>query len=229
MRAVNLLPRETKQPRKRLGVVEQIALVSPFAVAGLVVAGFLLASSNVNSHRATLHALQDELASIPVPVQQPRQNPALAAERSLRISVVGATLESRIVWDRVLREISAVLPGDVWLTTLSAKTPEAPTTVTAAPAAPAPTTTAPTTTTTSTTTTPAAAPPPAAPAPPTAGPLNIAGFTYSQEGVARLLSRLAVVPSLQQVKLLSAADGVVGTQKVVSFSIQANVRPQETG
>jgi Tfp pilus assembly protein PilN len=228
MRAVNLLPRETKQPRKRLGVVEQVALVSPFAVAGLVVAGFLLASSNVNSHRATLRALQDEFASLPVPVQQPRQNPALAAERSLRISAVGATLESRIVWDRVLREISAVLPGDVWLTTLSAQTPETPTTVAAAPAAPTSTTAAPTTTattTTTTTTTPAPAPAPA----PTAGPLNISGYTYSQEGVARLLSRLAVVPSLQQVKLVSASDGVVGGQTVVAFSIQANVRPQETG
>ena len=64
---------------------------------------------------------------------------------------------------------------------------------------------------------------------PTAGPLNIAGYTYSQEGVARLLSRLAVVPALQDVKLVSASDGVVGGQTVVAFSIQANVRPQETG
>ena len=65
MRAVNLLPGETKQPRKRPTVVAQLALVAPFVVAGLLAAGFLLASSSVNSNRATLQALQDELASLP--------------------------------------------------------------------------------------------------------------------------------------------------------------------
>jgi len=224
MRAVNLLLRETKQPRKRLGVVEQVSLASPLLVAGVVAAGFLLVSASVESHQSTLQAMRNELASLPRRPVQPQQNPALAAERSLRISAVGAALESRIVWDRVLREVSAVLPGDVWLTTLSAQTPETPTTVPTAPATAS--TPATTTTTTPSTTTPAAP----APAPaPTAGPLKIAGYAYSEEGVARLLSRLAVVPSLQSVKLVSAADSTVGDQTVVSFSIQANVRPQEMG
>jgi Tfp pilus assembly protein PilN len=231
MRAVNLLPRETKQPRKQLTIVGQIALVAPFVVAGLLAAGYLLAGSSVNSKRSTLHALQDELASLPAPKPGAEQNPALAAERDLRIAALGAALESRLVWDRVLREISAVLPGDVWLTTLSAQTPETltsvPTSTTPAPAAAAPATTTDTTATTTTTT---AATPTPAPAPaPAAGPMTFAGYTYSQEGVARLLSRLAVVPALQGVKLVSSTQADVGGQKVISFSIQANVRPQETG
>jgi Tfp pilus assembly protein PilN len=229
MRAVNLLPRETKQPRKRLTVVGQLALVAPFVVAGLLVAGYVLASSSVNSKRSTLQALQDELASMPAPkAQEPQQNPALASERQLRIAALGAALQSRLVWDRVLREISAVLPADVWLTTMSAQTPATPTTVptatTTTPAPAAPTTTSPTTTTTATTTT-SAAPPPA----PTAQPMTFAGYTYSQEGVARLLSRLAVVPALDNVKLVSSTQTKVGDQDVVNFSIQADVRPQETG
>jgi Tfp pilus assembly protein PilN len=229
MRAVNLLPRETKQPRKRLTVVGQLALVAPFVVAGLLVAGYLLASSSVNNKRSTLQALQDELASVPAPkAQEPQQNPALASERQLRIAALGAALQSRLVWDRVLREISAVLPADVWLTTMSAQTPATPTTVptatTTTPAPAAPTTTSPTTTTTATTTT-SAAPPPA----PTAQPMTFAGYTYSQEGVARLLSRLAVVPALDNVKLVSSTQTKVGDQDVVNFSIQADVRPQETG
>ena len=124
MRAVNLLPRETKQPRKRLTVVGQLALVAPFVVAGLLAAGYLLSSSSVNSNRSTLQALQDELASLPAPeTREPQQNPALASERQLRIATLGAALQSRLVWDRVFREISAVLPADVWLTTMSAQTP----------------------------------------------------------------------------------------------------------
>lgn len=232
MRAVNLLPRETKQPRKRLTVVGQLALVAPFVVAGLLAAGYLLSSSSVNSNRSTLQALQDELASLPSPApSEPQQNPALASERQLRVAALGAALQSRLVWDRVLRQISAVLPADVWLTTMAAKAPELPVTVpTAATAAPAASTTPTTTDTTATTTTAAttAAAPPAAPvaAP---QPMTFAGFTYSQEGVARLLSRLAVVPALQNVKLVSSTETSVAGQTVVSFAIEADVRPEETG
>jgi len=235
MRAVNLLPRETKQPRKRLSVVGQLSLVAPFVVAGLLVAGYLLASSSVNSKRSTLQALQDELASLPTPkapVQQ--QNPALASEQQLRIAALGAALQSRLVWDRVLRQISAVLPADVWQTTMSAKAPDVPATVPTAATAPTDATTPPTTTTTdttattttATTTTTAAAPPPVPSAP---QPMTFAGYTYSQEGVARLLSRLAVVPALQNVQLVSSTETKVGDQTVISFSIEADVRPEETG
>jgi Tfp pilus assembly protein PilN len=229
MRAVNLLPRETKQPRKRLTVAGQLALVAPFVVAGLLAAGYLLSTSSVNSKRSTLQALQDELASLPAPkTREPQQNPALASERQLRIATLGAALQSRLVWDRVFREISAVLPADVWLTTMSAQTPQTPTTVpTATTATPAPSSPTSTTGTTTTATTTAAAPTPA-PAPAT-GPMTFAGYTYSQEGVARLLSRLAVVPALQNVKLVSSSEATVGGQTVVTFSIEADVRPQETG
>jgi Tfp pilus assembly protein PilN len=228
MRAVNLLPVEPKRTRKAPSAVAQLALVAPFVVGGLLAAGFLLTSSQVNSKRATLRALQDELAALPAPSQQ-QQNPALASEQSLRIAALSATLQSRLVWDRILREISEVLPGDVWLTTLSAQTPEVPTTVAGpAPAGAAATTTPGGTTaaTTTTATTTAAAPPPP---PPTVQPLNIQGYTYSQEGVARLLSRLQVVPALQNVKLVSSSQSTVVDQDVISFTIEADVRPQETG
>jgi Tfp pilus assembly protein PilN len=234
MRAVNLLPVEPTRTRKAPGVVTQLAVVAPFVVAGLLVAGYLLSSSQVNSKRATLKALQDELAAIPKPEAQQQQNPALATERSLRIATLSATLQSRLVWDRVLREISAVLPGDVWLTLLSAETPEQPAPVSAAPTAPTaggtttapPATTGTATTTGQTTTTTAAAP---APPPPSTGPMNIQGYTYSHEGVARLLSRLQVVPALQDVKLVSSSQSTVNGQTVIAFTIQADVRPQETG
>ena len=221
MRAVNLLPREQKRSRKRLTVVAQLALVSPFVVGSLLAAGYLLASSKVNDNKATLQALQDELSGLPAPAPEPQVNPELASQRDQRIAALSAALQGRLVWDRILREISAVLPGDVWLTTLSAQSP-----VVSPP--PATTTTTTTTTTSSTTTGAETTTPAPAPAPAT-GPLNLSGFTYSQEGVARFLSRLAVVPALQDVKLLQSSQATVAGQIVYSFSIQANVRPQETG
>jgi Tfp pilus assembly protein PilN len=220
MRAVNLLPREPKLGRKRLSTVAQLALVAPFVVASLLTAGYLLSSAKVNDRKGTLSALQGELALLPAPPPAPVVNTELALQRDQRIAALSTALDGRLAWDRVLREISAVLPGDVWLTTLTAEHSTPP---------PAPATTTDATTTESTTTTTSTTPAPAPVAPPTAGPLNIAGYTYSQEGVARLLTRLAVVPALQDVTLLSSQRTTVGGRRVFTFSIKADVRSGETG
>jgi Tfp pilus assembly protein PilN len=228
MRAVNLLPREEpKRRNKRMTAGVQLAIVAPFLVVSLLAAGYLLASSKVNDNRATLKALQEALASIPPPVTAPPENAELALQRDQRIAALGAALQSRIAWDRVLRQISSVLPEDVWLTTLTASSPQAP-----APPPPAPTPTetaptdaAPTETLGGSTTTPAPVTPPPAPS---AAPLTISGYTYSQEGVARFLTRLAVIPELETVKLLQSVQATVSGQFVVQFSIEAGVRQVTT-
>jgi Tfp pilus assembly protein PilN len=218
MRAVNLLPRdEPRRRRKRLTLGVQLAVVSPFVVGSLLAAGYLLESSKVNDQQATLKALQDELAALPPRQNVPETNARLTLQRDQRVAALASALRGRIAWDRILREISSVLPEDVWLTTLAAQSPQAP-----PPAAPPP----PTTTTEGdggTTTTPA---PPSTPAPYATAPLSLAGYTYSQEGVARFLSRLAVIPELQDVKLVKSSEATVAGRIVFQFSIQAGVRPQ---
>lgn len=213
MRAVNLLPREVKRSRTKLSAVGQLAIVSPFVVVGLIAAGFLLASSKVNDRKATLQDARDRLAALPAPKLTIQPNSQLALQRDQRITALASALQNRIGWDRLLRDLSAVLPGDVWLTKLSAQKPQV------APAAPTTTTT-----TTSTTTTPQ----PTAPAV-NAEPLNLQGYTYSPEGVARFLTRLAVIPELQQVKLISSAQTELLGRNVYSFTIEATVQPQVTG
>jgi Tfp pilus assembly protein PilN len=213
MRAVNLLPREPKRTRTRLTAVGQVAIVSPFVVAALLAAGFLLAGSKVNDKKATLQEAQARLAALPAPKQVVQPSSQLALQRDARVAALSSALEGRLAWDRLLRELSAVLPGDVWLTKLSAQ----------APVAPAPTTT--TTTTASSTTTTTATSAPAAPT----QPLTLEGYTYSQPGVARLLTRLALIPELQDVKLDSSTQANVYGRNVYSFSIEATVRPQVAG
>ena len=219
MRAVNLLPREEPKRRKRLTVGVQVALVAPFLVGSLLVAGYLLESSKVNDGKATLKALQDELATLPPPATAPQTNAQLALQHDQRVAALGAALQARVAWDRILREISSVLPEDVWLTTLTARSPQSAVS-TAPPPAPVPTT-AGDGGTTSTEQTAAPAPVPSATA-----PLTIAGYTYSQEGVARFLSRLAVIPELQDVKLVSSSQTLVSGRTVVQFAIQAGIRRQ---
>jgi hypothetical protein len=52
---------------------------------------------------------------------------------------------------------------------------------------------------------------------------TIQGRTYSHDGVARLLSRLQVVPDLTNVQLLSSTLSKVHGQAVVEFSIAADI------
>ena len=91
--------------------------------------------------------------------------------------MLGTALGNRIAWDRVLREVSLVLPEDVWLETMSTNGPD--------PAA-------------------AATPPPPGQALSPGGAFSITGYTYSHDGVARLLARLSVIPHLEDVKLGSS-------------------------
>jgi Tfp pilus assembly protein PilN len=214
MRAVNLLPRDTtRQRRKGMTVLVQLAVVSPFVVGSLLAAGYLLASSKVNDNRATLEVLKDQLAAVPPPVIAHQAAPELALLHDQRIIALGPALQARVAWDRILREVSSVLPGDVWLTTLSAQS--VPVVV---PTVAPPSTDETTTSSTETTTTPAPPPPPAT------SPLRLSGYTYSQEGVARLLSRLEVIPELQDVKLIQSTQTLLVGRDVFSFSIQASVR-----
>ena len=51
----------------------------------------------------------------------------------------------------------------------------------------------------------------------------IDGFTFTQPDVARLLARLATLPSLKRVTLTSSTSQVIGSKKVVHFVIVADL------
>jgi Tfp pilus assembly protein PilN len=207
MRAVNLLPKDSA---RRAGPPV------PTAVAATVIGGVVLVSlmisvlllsahGKVKSRQLELAQKQAELAAIPVPAQSRlQQQDALVADKSARVAALNAALAKRIAWDRVLREFALVLPDDAWLLSLSAT---APSSATATPA----TSTSPT----SSSSTPALG-----------GQLgfSIEGYTYSHDAVARLLTRLTIVPDLQQVQLISSEQAKLGNRTVIHFKISANVR-----
>jgi Tfp pilus assembly protein PilN len=206
MRAVNLLPKDTA---RRAGPPV------PTAVAATVIGGLVLVSlvmsvlllgahGKVKSRQLELAQKQAELAAIPVPAQSRlQQQDALVADKSARVAALNAALSKRIAWDRVLREFALVLPDDVWLLSLSAAAPSSATA------------TAGSTSSTSSSSTPSLG-----------GQLgfSIEGYTYSHDAVARLLSRLAIVPDLQQVQLNSSDQSELGNRTIIHFKISANVR-----
>jgi Tfp pilus assembly protein PilN len=203
MRAVNLLPKDavrvvTRTQKIAVGVGTGGAVI----LTALMATMFLSASSKVHDAQLTLDDLKAQLAIIPPPAASPSAGAtALAAQKGPRVAAVTSALQRRVAWDRVMRELSLVLPEDVWLSKLSAKSPISPT----APTTPG---------------TPLVAP--AAGQAPTE--MTIDGYTYSHDAVARLLSRLAVIPDLQNVALQSSTLTGIGKQTVVRFTIAADLR-----
>ncbi len=126
MRAVNLLPRdEAKRSfEAKRGVV--FGGVGGAALATAVLASMVISAGGAaNSKQEELDGLRAQIAAIPVvPVVDTSTEDALAAEKGARVGALSAALSGRIAWDRVLRQVSLVLPEDVWLTNLSAVAPD---------------------------------------------------------------------------------------------------------
>jgi Tfp pilus assembly protein PilN len=200
VRAVNLLPRDERAKRttaEQAPLFVGLGLLLVVFVALAVM--FLGASASVKDKQNALGDAKAQLAQLPpLPKAQTAIEAGLAGEQKARVSAVTSALSRRVSWDRVLREFATVLPNDVWLTSLSAHAPASP-----ASAAPAPLV-----------------------APGTAPDgFVINGYTYSQDGVARLLSRLNVLPDINNVQLQTSSLTKVGLQDVVQFTILANVSP----
>ncbi len=69
----------------------------------------------------------------------------------------------------------------------------------------------------------AQSPTPVSGAPSSTTPCVIQGYTYSQPNVALVLQRLALVPALSNVSLVSSTASTVGTKTLVQFSISASL------
>jgi Tfp pilus assembly protein PilN len=204
MRAVNLLPREPVRRKRREGPSghAQLLVACPLLAIVLVGAGWFFAGSRLSDKRDALAAAQAELRSIPAPKPTVEQDPAVRLAHDQRVSAIAGALGGRIAWDRVLRHVAAILPSDVWLTKLqgSASAPAAPASTTGSPGSSGSAATA------------------------ESSQLQLEGYTYSQDSVARLLSRLGVVADLTDVSLRSSRVGQVAKRPVVEFSIVAGVR-----
>lgn len=196
MRAVNLLPRDGQREKRKPQTLQLVAVVGVVLATGLICASFLMKSSAVAQERTNLDLAHKELAAIPPPAAVHAADPGLQQTRNARLTAVASALDRRVPWDRLLRQLSLVLPEDVWLTTLSARSPSAATTTDAAPALPG-----------------------AAP-----DTFVFSGYSYSHESVARLLARLAVVPDLANVQLQRSALTRVAGRQIVQFTIVASLR-----
>jgi len=219
MRAVNLLPKEL-QTRKSIREEDPAVVVgSALGVVVMIALGlaFYVAHGAVGTQQQRLNAARLALAQLSVKEHHVKKKPtkpaqpitpfvpppSITGQEATWLSAVETNLSQRIAWDRVLREVSLVMPDDV---TLSSMTMTAPVT--------------------------AAVIPGVVTAPPAGGSqgFSIAGNAFSYDSVARLLSRLALVPDLSDVLLTSTGSdaapgsGAESATSGVQFSISANVK-----
>jgi Tfp pilus assembly protein PilN len=202
MRAVNLLPRQqVQQTRERPNALVLLAAIGGGAVLLALVAGTLVANRSVDREKQALASARAVLAVTPdhqLSAQTQSFRQQVLTQREQRSLALATALGKRVSWDRVLRRFALVLPDDVWLNSVTGNVPLDP---------------APTATATTSSTLPAAA-----------TELTIVGYTYSQASVARLLERLSVVPDFTDVQLKSSQSTTVANQKVINFTIVANIR-----
>lgn len=175
MRAVNLLPGDqADQGRKVPPLPVLVGCIGTVVISALLAVMFLSASAGVAKKQHALEQIQAEYAAIPAPAPASPVVAELPQQRQTRVTALATVLGQRVAWDRLLREVSQVVPSDVWLVTLNALAPSI------APAA-SPST-------------------PAGGAAPQQS-FMVTGCTYSQDSVARFLSRLSVVPDLSNMTL----------------------------
>jgi Tfp pilus assembly protein PilN len=200
VRAINLLPRDDSRRNQKTQWIVLVPVAAAVLLTALLSVTFLSASGKVKDKQAELQSLNATLAAIPTPDASKIQSQnALATDKQVRVTALSAALTRRVAWDRIFRELSLVLPEDVWLTTLSARAPVS----SSIPVAPAP----------AATNTSVAA-----------SQFTLDGYTYSHAAVARLLSRLSVIPDLVNVQLQQSTLTEAGASKTVHFIIAADVR-----
>ena len=131
-RSVNLLPKEARQttkPPRLLAVAAPLAAAVPLVAVAFL---FMQASGTAGDRQAELDVVKAQIDALPEP-SKPTIDPALAADQAARATAVAQILGTRLTWERVLGDVSRVLPSGVSLTELTATTPQ-PTT----PVAPTP-------------------------------------------------------------------------------------------
>ncbi len=128
MRPVNLIPAEERRGEHaplRSGPLAYIVL--GVLVAVLVgVTALVLTSNQIADRKSEVAALEAEDAAAKAKAERLVAFTQFRALREQRLVTISSLADSRFDWERVIRELSLILPDDVWLVGLTATaSPEA--------------------------------------------------------------------------------------------------------
>ena len=121
MRPVNLIPPEDRRGDRaplRTGNFTYV-LVGGLALLLLAVIATALTSKQISDREAEQQGLQQELDSVTAQAQTLQAFADFRAVQETRTATVSSLAKSRFDWERVIRELSLVLPADVQLISLT--------------------------------------------------------------------------------------------------------------
>jgi Tfp pilus assembly protein PilN len=207
MRAVNLLPEDVAGAGRSSRVTTTSVGIGGAALAVLVTAllGVLFFSGHnkvSDKHRA-LASIEQQVASVQAETARKAAAVATAPETG-RLTAFDSASSARISWDNLLDDVSRVLPAGSWLSSMNMQATGLDTTSSTSTTTPATTTTTPI---------------------PTG--FTVSGVAFSQDIVAKVMRRLALIPALSDITLQSSTRADVGTTKAFQFSLTANVNAPE--
>jgi Tfp pilus assembly protein PilN len=121
MRPVNLIPAEERPGGRkplRAGPLAYI-VVGALAAAVIAITALVITNDKVSDRKAEVAALENEKASVEAKATALATYTQFATVREQRLATITELADSRFDWERVLAELSLVLPADVQLTSLT--------------------------------------------------------------------------------------------------------------
>lgn len=122
MRPVNLIPAEDRRGDERplrTGPVAYIVLGAlVLALAGVTM--LVLTNNKISDRKSELTQVEREDAAEKARAESLASYTQFAALHEERVQTIASLADSRFDWERVMRELSLILPHDVWLTSLEA-------------------------------------------------------------------------------------------------------------
>src|ERR671919_1932563 len=198
---INLLPpeiRERQRYRRRTAAVVLIGII----VLAALGAFYVLQVMRLADVEEDVEAQQAENAELQQEIAQLQRFAELEQELQDTRNLLNTLLADRVLWSGVLRDVSLVIPGEMWLSGLTGS-------LTAAPTAEGTTTTTPT-----------------VPGGGLVGQITFNGFAFDHRDVALWLSRLEDVRGFVNPWLSNSQKTPIGLTEVVQFTNSVDLSEQ---
>jgi Tfp pilus assembly protein PilN len=123
MRPVNLIPPDERRGERTAmrGGPAAYVVVGALIVALAGITVLVISGNQISDRKAEVARLTQQNAAVKARAEQLAAYSNFGGVRDQRVATVTSLADSRFDWERVMRELSLILPDDVWLTNLTGK------------------------------------------------------------------------------------------------------------